>query len=111
LRDAQGKITHFVATGKDITEHKLDEEKLRKAFDDLELRVQERTEELQIANSELEDEINVRRRVEAELTQFNNAMVGRELRMIELKKEVNELCESLGQRPPYALDFNREETQ
>jgi len=28
LRDAEGKITHFVATGKDITEHKLDEEKL-----------------------------------------------------------------------------------
>jgi len=69
LRDASGKITHFVATGKDITEHKLDEEKLLKAYDDLELRVQERTEELKIANSELEDEINVRRQMENALRQ------------------------------------------
>jgi PAS domain-containing protein len=27
-----------------------------------------------------------------ELTRFNDTAVGRELRMIELKKEVNELC-------------------
>lgn len=67
LRDSQGKITHFVATGKDITEHKQDEEKLRRAYDELELRVQERTEELRIANSELEEEIMDRRRAEAAL--------------------------------------------
>jgi PAS domain S-box-containing protein len=116
LRDAQGNITHFVATGKDITEHKLDEEKLRKAYDQLELRVQERTEELRISNSELEDEIGVRKRAEAEtqrymeeLTHFNNAMVGRELRMIELKKEVNELCERSSQPPRYSLEFEKEE--
>jgi PAS domain S-box-containing protein len=115
LRDAQGRITHFVATGKDITEHKLDEERLRKAYDELELRVQDRTEELKIANSELEDEINVRRRAEAEtqryieeLKHFNNAMVGRELRMIELKKEVNELCERVNQLPRYSLEFDKE---
>ncbi len=69
LRDAQGKITHFVATGKDITEHKLDEEKLLKAYDDLELRVQERTEELRIANSELEEEICTRKQTEDALRQ------------------------------------------
>jgi len=115
LRDAQGRITHFVATGKDITEHKLDEEKLLKAYDELEMRVQDRTEELRIANSELEDEINVRKRAEAEtqryieeLKNFNNAMVGRELRMIELKKEVNELCERVNQLPRYSLEFDKE---
>ncbi|HSB01532.1 MAG TPA: PAS domain S-box protein [Anaerolineales bacterium] len=69
LRDAQGKITHFVATGKDITEHKHDEEKLLKAYDELELRVQERTEDLRIANSELEGEINVRQQAEDALRQ------------------------------------------
>ena len=74
LRDAQGDITHFVATGKDITRHKLDEEKLRKAYDELELRVQDRTEELRIANSELEDEINVRRRTEAALLEANEKL-------------------------------------
>jgi len=77
--------------------------------------VQNRTEELQIANSELEEEITLRRRAEAvvqqyveELTHFNSAMVGRELRMIELKKEVNELCKSAGQSPHYSLDFEKE---
>jgi PAS domain S-box-containing protein len=115
LRDAQNNITHFVATGKDITEHKRDEEKLRKAYDELELRVQERTEELRIAISELENEITERKRAEAELrganeelTRFNKAMIGRELRMIELKKEVNELCRQAGQPPHYSLDFEKE---
>jgi PAS domain S-box-containing protein len=31
LRNTQGKITHFVATGKDITKHKLGEEKLKES--------------------------------------------------------------------------------
>jgi PAS domain S-box-containing protein len=40
-----------------------------------------------------------------ELTRLNNAMVGRELRMIELKKEVNELCARAGERRRYREDF------
>ena len=36
-----------------------------------------------------------------ELTRFNEVMVGRELRMIELKQEINQLCNQLGQRPRY----------
>ncbi len=44
-----------------------------------------------------------------ELTRFNKAMVSREARMIELKKEVNELCQRLGQPPRYPLDFEKEE--
>jgi PAS domain S-box-containing protein len=67
LRDAHGNITHFVATGKDITEHKYDEEQLQNAYRDLELRVQARTEELSIANSELEEEIIERKKVEEAL--------------------------------------------
>jgi PAS domain S-box-containing protein len=64
LRDSQGNITHFVATGKDITEHKQDEEQLQNAYAELELRVQERTEELRVTNSELEEEVKVRRQTE-----------------------------------------------
>ena len=67
LRDGQGNITHFVATGKDITEHKHHEDDLRKAYDELERRVQNRTEELRIANSELEEEIIERKQVEEAL--------------------------------------------
>ncbi|MBV6513788.1 MAG: hypothetical protein FMNOHCHN_03323 [Ignavibacteriaceae bacterium] len=40
-----------------------------------------------------------------ELEQFNKLSVGRELRMIELKKKINELSGMLGQEPVYNLDF------
>jgi transcriptional regulator with GAF, ATPase, and Fis domain len=43
-----------------------------------------------------------------ELTRFNSAAVGRELRMIELKKEVNELCERIGHAPRYPLEFDKD---
>jgi PAS domain S-box-containing protein len=69
LRDERGDITHFVATGKDISERVRAEEQLRRAYDELEMRVQARTEELRIANSELEEEIIERKRVESMLQQ------------------------------------------
>lgn len=40
-----------------------------------------------------------------ELQRFNRAMVGRELDMIALKKQVNQLSRQLGQEPPYPLAF------
>lgn len=40
-----------------------------------------------------------------ELRHFDDAAVDRELRMIELKREVNALSAELGRPPPYALDF------
>jgi PAS domain S-box-containing protein len=40
-----------------------------------------------------------------ELTRFNDASVGRELRMIELKKEINGLCAKAGVVPPYRVNF------
>jgi two-component system CheB/CheR fusion protein len=39
-----------------------------------------------------------------ELTRFNAAAVARESRMIELKKEINELSQQLGEGPRYSLD-------
>jgi PAS domain S-box-containing protein len=42
-----------------------------------------------------------------ELTRLNSAMVGRELRMIELKKEVNELLGRTGRPLRYSLDFEK----
>jgi hypothetical protein len=41
----------------------------------------------------------------SELEAFNRVAVGRELRMVELKQEINELCIAAGQPPRYNLDF------
>jgi hypothetical protein len=42
-----------------------------------------------------------------ELARFNRAAVGREMRMIDLKKEINALCQRLGEPAPYPLDFEQ----
>jgi two-component system NtrC family sensor kinase len=45
----------------------------------------------------------------AELEMFNRLSIGRELRMIELKKEINEIAAKAGTNPPYNLDFEQEQ--
>jgi PAS domain S-box-containing protein len=62
---------------RDITERKLAEEALRKLNEELEQRVAARTAELAAKNTEL--------------ARLNKLFVGRELRMIELKKKIREL--------------------
>jgi len=51
---------------------------------------------------EAEEELSQRN---DELTRFNQASVGRELRMVELKQEINELCRQIGLERRYALSF------
>lgn len=55
-------------------------------------------EELQLRNAEFRAKNN-------ELERFNRAMVDRELRMIELKQEINALLLQGGQPPRYPLEF------
>jgi len=43
-----------------------------------------------------------------ELSRLARGMVGRELRMIEMKKEVNELCHRLGEVARYPLEFEQD---
>lgn len=45
----------------------------------------------------------------SELVRFNRAAIGREMRIIELKKEVNALSEQLGQSARYALAFDQDQ--
>ncbi|MBI5583362.1 MAG: GAF domain-containing protein [Deltaproteobacteria bacterium] len=63
------------------------------------------------AFSHRRSETEIQRQVE-ELTRFNRAAVDRELRMIELKKQINALCAQAGQprRYPLEMDAGREES-
>jgi hypothetical protein len=64
------------------------------ALKQAEIELRHRAEELRAANEEL--------------TRFNRVTVGRELRIIELKKQVNELRAQLGQPPRYATEPDEE---
>lgn len=67
---------------------------IRNANEVLEQRVIERTAELTATNDDL--------------TRLNHAMVDRELRMIEMKKQVNELAGKLGHSLPYLVTVENE---
>jgi PAS domain S-box-containing protein len=81
LVDAAGQLRSILSLVLDVTARKQAEDEL-----------QQRVEELRVINEEQEH--------------LNRAMVGRELRMIELKQEVNEACAQAGQPPRYREDFD-----
>jgi len=83
--DKNGVLAGGFGITQDITERKLTEELIK-----------QRNDELRQQNEDLEI--------------FNKAAVGRELRMIELKKEINELCRQAGQPPRYPLDSEEYKT-
>jgi PAS domain S-box-containing protein len=67
VRDAEGRPLHWHGVQLDITELKAAEGELREARDELELRVLDRTHELEETNELMTLEIDERRRVEREL--------------------------------------------
>ena len=64
LKDSSGKVIQWFGTNTDVTERKRAEEALRRAKDELEQRVQERTAELSAANEQLLREVEDRHRAE-----------------------------------------------
>ena len=80
----QGNCTYLVGSVHDITELKKAEEEIKKLNAELGKRVEERTAELEEANEELEE--------------LNNVFVGREMRIIELKEEVERLKNKLKEK-------------
>ena len=80
MRNEQGKVTCWAGINLDISHMKLVEGELRKARDELERRVQERTadlsqakEELEIANKQLQVELVAHRKLEADLIKAKDA--------------------------------------
>ncbi len=71
IMDANGTPLYLLGISEDITERKQAEEALRKAHDELETRVQERTSELLSTNQALHAEITERKRAEAEIKRRN----------------------------------------
>ena len=67
IRDEHGRAIGVLGVTRDITERKEAAEELKKAHDELELHVQERTAELVKTNRELQEEIAERNRVEERL--------------------------------------------
>ena len=65
--DSSGKVLGFFVLIRDITERRLNALALQKAHDQLEIRVAERTYQLQNLNQKLLDEVEERRQVQADL--------------------------------------------
>jgi methyl-accepting chemotaxis protein len=69
-------------------------EELEKERRSLEEKVKERTKDLEAAKNDLEKKV-------AELEEFHDLTVGRELKMIKLEKETDSLLQELGRPPKY----------
>ena len=78
IRDDRGNITGAVLVFHDITERRRAEEALRKAHDELEIRVQERTAELAKANQASKAEIAERKQAEEALRERTRQLESRE---------------------------------
>ena len=67
--------------------------------------LQAQTEELQAQAEELQVQTEELQARNTDLDRFNQAMVGREMDVIRLKQQINELSMRLGLAKPYPLDF------
>jgi PAS domain S-box-containing protein len=84
LGDTNGIRGRYVEIAHDITQQKETEQVLRSTQDELEHRVKARTADLARANASLEEKIS-------ELQKFEEVVIGRELKMMELEKEMARL--------------------
>ena len=95
IRDAQGQIIFLHPTGVDITDLKQTEEHLRKAQEELETRVADRTGELAETVASLEAEVLVRKKMEHDLRLLSARVL--RLQDEERRRIARDLHDSTGQ--------------
>jgi len=84
LKNDKGDITGILSSGTDISDNKKAEAEIKRYTKELETMVRERTKKLSKSNEELKGRLD-------ELERFHKLVVGRELKMIELKKNIKKL--------------------
>ena len=93
--DSKGNLQYYYSFFTDITERKRMEEALIKAKDELEIKVKERTAELESLNEGLQKEISHRKRTEDELRALSHRLV--EIQEEERRAIGRELHDQTGQ--------------
>jgi len=97
IRDKNGNITSWVGMNLDITAREKMEMELRKAKEDLEKRVEERTLELKSANEKLKEEISVRKKAEEELDKRKKEVEEINSELVGKNDELNEFASMVSQ--------------
>lgn len=87
---------YATGTVREITERKRAEDAVKELNEELEERVEERTAQFERANEDLRENM-------AQLERFSDLAHGREVRMIKLKEEVNELLVAKGDKEKYKI--------
>ncbi len=109
VRGKDGKIVQIAILARDIRERLRIQEDLRRAYEDLERRVQERTQELQAANRDLLNEIAMRLQAEEQLqrhvahAEALARIATRANAHLDLKMVLETICEEVAQYIPYPL--------
>ena len=85
--DQEGQPLRMLGTVQDVTELKQAEEALRQARDELENRVQERTEELRQAVAQLQQEVTERQRAEEAIRESEAKLRGLAQRVLALQEK------------------------
>lgn|GEM_PF-1309307 len=96
LRDSTGALTGYAKIARDLTERQRLEDELRRAHDELEQRVRDRTQELAAANESLKREVSERRTAEEHIKSLLKQLVT--VQEEERCRIARELHDTLGQQ-------------